>query len=152
MSIRFVRISVVILVSLLLCDVQSAAAQAAQRPPEVVFAQEYVRALRDSGAAGVTPLTVEETRNRKGYAPNMDALRKNFASPQTTITLDRWSAVPAKGDLPPTFLVEFRVEGIATPLELSLWIEAVAGRYLLNTIMARPIAAKENPSLHNDGL
>ena len=148
MSIRIVRISVVMLLSLLLSDVRPAAAQPAQLPPEVLFAHEYVRALRDSGAAGVIPLTVEHTRTRKGYAPNMDALRQEFAPPQVTITLDRWSAVPAKGELPPMVLVVFKVEGIARPVELSLWVEAVAGRYLLNTIMTRPPAAKESPILH----
>lgn len=149
MSIRAAGIGVVTLLSLLLGSVQSAAAQAAQLPPEVLFAREYVRVLRDSGAAGVIPMTVTKTRALKGYAPNMDALRDEFAPAQTTITLDRWSAVPAKGEVPPTFLVVFKVEGIARPVELSLWIEEVTGRYLLNTIMTRAAATKEDRQPHH---
>ncbi|MCC7001818.1 MAG: hypothetical protein IT357_06660 [Gemmatimonadaceae bacterium] len=67
----------------------------------------------------------------------MGALRKDLAPAQTTITLDRWSAIPAKDAAPAVVLVVFKVEGIAKPFELSLYIEEVAGKYLLNTIMTR---------------
>lgn len=144
MSVRFVRVGVATVYSLLLGAVQPVAAQSAQDPPEVRFAREYVRVLRDSGAVGVIPMTTPKTRALKGYAPNMDALRDDFAPTQTQISLDRWSAVPAKGEVPPLVLVVFKVEGIARPVELSLWIEESAGRYLLNTIMTRALAAKDD--------
>lgn len=138
------KIRVVLLSSLLLGSAQLVAAQSAPLPPEVLFAREYVRLLQDSGAVGVIPMTAEKTRALKGYAPNIDALRADMASAQTTIALDRWGAVPAKGNVPPLFLVVFKVEGIAKPLDLSLWVEEVTGRYLLNTIMARPSTPKED--------
>ncbi len=149
MSIRLVRVSVVAFLSLLLGAVPQVGAQSSQLPPEVLFAREFVRVLRDSGAAGVIPMTVESTRARKGYAPNMDALRNELAPAHTTVTLDRWSAVPAKGVVPPLVLVVFKVEGTAMPVELSLWIEDVAGRYMLNTVMTRPPDGKENDSSRN---
>jgi len=142
MSIRFVRVGAAAVFSLLLGAVQPVAAQSAQEPPEVRFAREYVRVLRDSGAVGVIPMTAPKTRALSGYAPNMDALRDDFAPTQTTITLDRWSAVPATGEAPALVLVVFKVEGIARPVELSLWIEESAGRYWLSTIMTRALAAK----------
>lgn len=143
MSHRFVRVRVVTLCSVLFGAVHPIAAQSAQEPPGVLFAREYVRVLRDSGAAGVIPMTVEKTRALKGYAPNMDALRQDLASAQTSITLDRWSAVPSKGDVPSMTLVVFKVNGVARPVDLSLYIEDVAGRPMLNTIMTRPQAIKE---------
>lgn len=151
MSIRLVRVSVAAFLSLLLGSFQQVGAQSSQLPPEVIFAREFVRVLRDSGAAGVIPMTVEKTRARKGYAPNMDALRNELAAAQTTITLDRWSAVPAKGVVPPLVLVVFKVEGTALPVELSLWVEEVAGRYMLNTVMTRPPESKENGSSRTIG-
>lgn len=117
---------------------------AEQLPPEVLFAQRFVRALRDSGAVGVIPMTVPRTRALKGYAPNMDALRDDLAPPQATVTLDRWSAAPAKGEAPPLFLVTFKVEGVARPVVLSLYVEQLDGQYLMNTVMTRALASNEH--------
>ena len=151
MSSRLVRVAAGTVLASLFGVVQPVAAQSTQVPPEVRFAQEYVRVLRDSGAVGVIPMTAPKTRALKGYAPNMDALRDDFAPTQATISLDRWSAVAAKGEAPPLVLVVFRVEGIARPVELSLWVEESAGRYLLNTIMIRGLAAKDDATIrHGD--
>ena len=71
------------------------------------------------------PLTVETSRARQGYAPNMDALRKELAPP---------------------LVVVCKLEGTAMPVELSLWIEEEAGRYMLNTVKTWPLEAKANGS------
>lgn len=141
MSSGVARTGVVSLVALWLGTAQALSGQSPP-PPEVQFAREFVRVLRDSGAVGVIPLTVASTRALNGYAPNMDALRKDLAPSQATITLERWSAIPAKDAAPAVVLVVFKVEGIAKPFELSLYIEEVAGKYLLNTIITRMAPAE----------
>ena len=108
-----------------------------QLPAEVLFAQKYVRALLDSGAVGVIPLTVPSLRAISAYADNMNTLRDELSPRSVTITLDRWNAVPAKGSVPALFLVAFRVGGLSKPTELRLFVEEIDGRYLLNTIMTQ---------------
>jgi hypothetical protein len=113
------------------------ASDSAQLPAEVLFARKYVRALLDSGAVGVIPLTVPNLRTISAYADNMNTLRDMLSPRSVTITLDRWNAVPAKGSVPDLFLVAFRVDGLSKPTELRLFIEEIDDRYLLNTIMTK---------------
>lgn len=149
----FMKFAIFALLTLWFASGQPVSAQSAespratpskQVPPAVLFAQRYVRALRDSGAVGVIPLTAPKARAPKDYASNMDALRDELSPKQTTVTLDRWSSVPAKGDAPPLSLVTFKIEDIARPMELTLYVEELDGRLLLNTIMTRALATKEH--------
>lgn len=137
------RIRVCVVMSLLATHAQELRAQDAP-PPQATFAREFVRVLRDSGSVGVIPLTVSKTRALKGYAPNMDVLRKELSPKEATISLLRWSTVPPKGDVPALVLVVFKVDGIARPVELSLYIEDVNGQYLLNTIMTKEASPSQS--------
>lgn len=145
MSARALSFGGALLLLLLLGAAHPARGQSPSIPPAVSFAHEYIRVLRDSGAVGVLPLTVEKTRVLRGYAPNMDVLRNELAG--TTITFDRWSAVPARGETPALTLVVFKVEGGADPLELSLYIEEVNGQHLLNTVRTRLQAPDKGATL-----
>jgi hypothetical protein len=89
------------------------AGDSARLPAEVLFARKYLRALLDSGAVGVIPLTVPNLWAISAYADNMNRLRDELSPRSVTITLDRWNALPAKGSVPVLILVAFKVDRLS---------------------------------------
>jgi hypothetical protein len=107
-------------------------------PPEERFARDFIRVLQDSGSVAILPLTTPKTRALRNFARNMDVLRSELAASHTTLTLARWNAIPAKGDVPKLIHIVYTVQRADGPSELALWIEEASGHYLLNTISIGP--------------
>ncbi|MDB6035822.1 MAG: hypothetical protein JWM16_6160 [Verrucomicrobiales bacterium] len=107
-------------------------------PPQERFAREFIRLLQDSGSTAVLSLTSPNTRALKNFAQNMDILRGELAASHATLAPAFWKAVPQKDGGSPVMQIVYRVQGAGGPSELKLWIEEVAGHYLLNTIAVGP--------------
>ena len=101
---------------------------------EALFAQQYIRALHDSGVAGVSSRSKAALVAEPKFAESVEILRKVLATEtRDSLVLSAWE-VERRRDQPKTTKIVYDVVGLADPVQIGIWMEEEDGHFVANTL------------------
>jgi hypothetical protein len=109
---------------------------------EAHFAEQYIRALHDSGLAGIASRSQPDLISKPNFQETVETLRKVLQTyPRDSLLLSGWERERRTGKPKATKIV-YDVAGLGAPFQIGIWIEEKNGRLLANTLFFGPPKAR----------